>query len=359
MGRKVEQTCPAERPNGFTLIEVLVVVSIIALLISILLPSLSEARREARAVQCAANLKHVGSAITIYTTRFRFFPASYLYAADPQGNWKVGDQMLNAQHPYGYVHWSYFLYGDGKVDEKAFQCPEFDKGGHPASNPRNGEANGGQVDDLQQTAGVSTQTPDKQAPWCAYTGNAAIFPRNKFTPSSKNDRANVFVSDSVVRRASSTILATEFTKKFEAICENKGGLLSKSHRPVHPFYDRFLTGYDPYGSGGGKPRVGTPPPFTYGNPTDNYGGLLENREFLNAQFVIDDASPTNKANAVGRHHPDGGLKQMGGTANFLYTDGHVDRKNVLDTLIKREWGDKFYSLTGDNRVDTSIPVKLP
>ncbi|MEE9295223.1 MAG: type II secretion system protein [Phycisphaerae bacterium] len=55
-----------KRWRGFTLIELLVVVAIIALLISILLPSLSRARELAKRVTCAANARAIGNSCKIY-----------------------------------------------------------------------------------------------------------------------------------------------------------------------------------------------------------------------------------------------------------------------------------------------------
>ena len=62
------------RGAGFTLIELLVVVAIIALLISILLPSLSKARAQARTALCASRLSQLTKAMLIYADDFEESP---------------------------------------------------------------------------------------------------------------------------------------------------------------------------------------------------------------------------------------------------------------------------------------------
>jgi len=71
--RRIAVSSPA-----FTLIEILVVVAIIALLISILLPSLAAARRTSRTVACRANVHQMGLALTMYTNQYGYYPGHHL-----------------------------------------------------------------------------------------------------------------------------------------------------------------------------------------------------------------------------------------------------------------------------------------
>ena len=57
------------RAKGFTLIDLLVVIAIIALLVSILMPSLSRARQLAQSAVCQGNLKNIGIGLAIYQTQ--------------------------------------------------------------------------------------------------------------------------------------------------------------------------------------------------------------------------------------------------------------------------------------------------
>jgi prepilin-type N-terminal cleavage/methylation domain-containing protein len=65
------------KTKAFTLIELLVVVAIIALLISILLPSLSRAREMSKRAVCASNLRGIGQAMYIYANdNYEQFPGT-------------------------------------------------------------------------------------------------------------------------------------------------------------------------------------------------------------------------------------------------------------------------------------------
>lgn len=71
------------RRIGFTLVELLTVVAIVALLLAILLPGLRGAREHAQRVQCASNLRQLGHALHLYGSdyRGRAMPLAYTEAA--------------------------------------------------------------------------------------------------------------------------------------------------------------------------------------------------------------------------------------------------------------------------------------
>src|SRR5688572_13359094 len=221
--------------RGFTLVELLVVIGIIALLIGILLPTLGKARASAATAKCAANLRSVGQGMAMYLAENKqTFPASYLY----RGHKFDGVNQSPAAADQGYIHWSSYLYGTkpGQQPMEAFTCPSINKGGIPPTNTRPENRDGNQQND---SAFTGTEY-DAQVDRIAYTLNEAICPRNKFgVPlAGPTNYASRFVRAGSVKRSAETVLATEFWDDWRIVSEvadPDAAQIVKSHRPVHGF----------------------------------------------------------------------------------------------------------------------------
>lgn len=332
--------------TGFTLVELLVVISIIAMLLAILTPALSKARKSAQAVACAANKKGLSVGMLAYTAEFSYFPASYLYPSNANGGYSIEHQ--DSSHPYGYLHWSWYLFYSGKCKAEAFACPSMKRGGAPRTNPGPNREDW-ESDQMDQNGQRQpNELMDKQAPRMSVTANAAIIPRNKFTYDlSGGLRLNRFVRDGEIRNPSSLIMATEFYTNWEVVGkgDDSSGYLSKSHRPICAF-SGLSTGYTDLAVYQAAPAT---PSYVYGDPSDpKMFGIKTLAEIKTLSELIEGLQG-HPINAVGRDHPGPGqTSTYGGCANFIYCDGHNARKTIYETMKNREWGNKFYSITGNN-----------
>src|SRR5579862_2667000 len=140
-----------KRRNGFTLVELLVVIGIIAVLISILLPALNSARKQAKKVQCASNLKQIGLASISYAQDYKGFlpydgfnaksPPAYdspqytlRYVSNTAGNGNLTNMGLLVQGKYlsndlGYDTVNSLEYPKGNPVSSVFWCPALNSEG--------------------------------------------------------------------------------------------------------------------------------------------------------------------------------------------------------------------------------------
>src|SRR5687767_351874 len=80
------------RPFGFTLVELLVVIGIIAVLVALLMPVLAAGRRQAQRVQCASNLRQIAAVIIAH-------------GGDNRGRFPTSCRWRDAALPSDWTHW--------------------------------------------------------------------------------------------------------------------------------------------------------------------------------------------------------------------------------------------------------------
>jgi prepilin-type N-terminal cleavage/methylation domain-containing protein/prepilin-type processing-associated H-X9-DG protein len=356
----------APRRSGFTLVELLVVISIIALLIGILLPALGRARSSAQRAVILSNMRAVGQAVATFNTENKEeMPFAYKYTdSDNPDDTPDSIQVDNNAGRYRYVHWSHALFEGFDTPPEAFTSPAVEFGGAPRTNPgdRLNDWDPNQVDDRGNDP-PAPDWEDFQAPRVAWGGNAAIFPRNKLTTTGGSPRRNITVrATSITDNTSNLILAGEFLHSpqlgWRTIGVSQGGSgdanatwLSKSHRSITPFMG--LTAghniYDEADRGGASfaPYVYPNPDEIIPNATSSSGnsGYHERANLIEASGSSGGTGLT-ALNALTRQH--------NGNAHFVFVDGHVDNFAIKETIVRRMWGSRFYSMSGDNRVDEDV-----
>ncbi len=130
----------AYRRSAFTLVELLVVIGIIALLISILLPSLSRAREQGNSLKCLSNLRQLGMAFTMYANDNRdYFPAAAVWAPSTRDeDWIWFETITHPGRPVLDKQQSRIARYLGGFNDELFRCPSDDVQAHRNQNATSG-----------------------------------------------------------------------------------------------------------------------------------------------------------------------------------------------------------------------------
>jgi prepilin-type N-terminal cleavage/methylation domain-containing protein/prepilin-type processing-associated H-X9-DG protein len=116
--------------RGFTLVELLVVIGVIAILLALLMPALNRARRHSLQVVCMSNLRQIGAAFVIYTMANKdWLPASSCGGAEWYHDWIYyqPSRDLSQSRVAPYLGKTNGGYGQGRGSlETILRCPADD-----------------------------------------------------------------------------------------------------------------------------------------------------------------------------------------------------------------------------------------